>query len=311
MKRYFVRFILVSVILIVFGNAANAALPSFSHIYFFGDSLTDKGNYVATNPIPCFNVSAPVTNPSGGTYPGNVWADFMGLGNAVPGSVSNPTGNDWAVAGAQTKDVLSQAQNFVNVHGGAVDPTALYVIWAGADDILDKLFFANPPADPKLVIVQGMSDIVAIMTTLVQAGAKNFLVLNLPDISLAPLLPQVTVMQRGELKQVVEAWNATLTSKQPVAGSAPLQFMQQVFHVNIYFADIFSLFNQVVANPSAFGSPTPFSNTLFGKPNNDIFWCGVPGPPDPDTYIFFNYIHPTGNGHHTIATYVLGNAVPF
>jgi phospholipase/lecithinase/hemolysin len=79
-------------------QVATALLPSYSHIYYFGDSFTDMGNYVEANPTPCVNVSAPVTNTLSGSNAGSTWANNNSAGFSA--SASKLGGNDWAVAGA-------------------------------------------------------------------------------------------------------------------------------------------------------------------------------------------------------------------
>ena len=60
-------------------------------------------------------------------------------------------------------------------------------------------------------------------------------------------------------------------------------------HVAIFHVDTFSLFNQIVA------APGKFSLANFTTPSQGDFAV------DPDTYLFWDDIHPTTRGHNILA----------
>ena len=65
----------------------------------------------------------------------------------------------------------------------SADPNALYIIWAGADDYLPTPSSFKPFGQPNIP-VKNLSDAV---TSLAAVGAKNIMVVNLPDLGEIPL----------------------------------------------------------------------------------------------------------------------------
>jgi phospholipase/lecithinase/hemolysin len=349
---------------------AGISLPYFSQYYFFGDSLTDMGNFWHNDdhgqPDPAYdtthcylnpNPNAPVTNPSsqGGTNAGNVWANNPAYGFSA--SPSNSGGNDYAVAGNTTEKVFNaqnlndpttQINKYLSDHHGQANSQALYVIWAGSNDLIHLI---NPPSltltantDPLAVIQEGMNNILAGIDRLYKAGARNFLVLNLPDVSETPAVSNAaridtdtpafwkalvgdfyvlpicpgpnntcaTLVQEG-----CDSWDQVLfgTSARPTPGTAPLKFLKAIHpDITIYAFDLKQLLRDLVANPSHFGYPqtikfnTPDSYTADAYYlNNQTVSCGntaIGITYTPDDYIFYDYIHPTSYTHTQLAKYI-------
>ena len=90
------------------GQLAAAAAPSFSDVYFFGDSLSDTGNtnkLFADIPPPFGPIEVP--NMDDGPYAGGrfsngpVWTEYLATGLGLAGA-ANPLhqgGNNFAYAG--------------------------------------------------------------------------------------------------------------------------------------------------------------------------------------------------------------------
>jgi len=321
-------------------TACATGLPHFSEAYFFGDSLTDMGNFVVPapspqfTPIPCVDVTAPVTNKTGGTNPGEtwaqIWAKMQGAGlQAIPGSPSR-SGNDWAVAGAEsiinlpgkpttTNSVAAQVREFI-ANGRPVNATALYVIWAGANDILDKIFGEQIP--PAKVLSDGMMSMRAMIIDLYSHGARNILVIGMPDLSGTPLAANPTTNPA-----LLHLRIGLLHANQQNAQNASFEWNKQLkvtlerlkpalSGIKIYYFNPFMLMDEILADPPAFGFPA----TVNGQPNNYQTFCARavansvavgpnPAPdPDPDHYLFFNYIHPTSHLHTVLAHLIMSDA---
>ncbi len=125
--------------------AAQAANPTFSNIYVFGDSYNDVGNLFIG---------------SGGTVPGApyykgrfsngpLWIEHIGNTWGIPITPSLAGGNDYAFGGAEvTADVPvgggkfipsvpHQVAQYLLDHKGKADPNALYILEGGGNDIID------------------------------------------------------------------------------------------------------------------------------------------------------------------------------
>lgn len=176
-------FILLSCLLPLRAKAA-----SFDGIYVFGDSLSDDGNlYKATGG------STPENPPyyQGHFSNGPVWVEYLAKDLNLPfnpntnfayagaGSGDNSTSVLPVIPGLQTQ--VSSFTSYLQQAHQHADPNALYIVWAGANDYV----FGNvtDPTGP-------VSNISSVVTSLAQAGAKNFLVPNSPDLGAVPLVNQ-------------------------------------------------------------------------------------------------------------------------
>jgi len=244
---------LVTALMLALGISSTAAAGQlFDNFYFFGDSLTDMGNANG----------APVTSG------GSTWANYFANKFNNQASPSNSGGNDYAQAGALTAMTTAQFNNYIA--NNKVDPHALYSIWAGANDINALLEFESPSE----IINIGVGNINTIVQGLHNAGAKYIMVFNLPDLGETPLGQYQGAFVAGILSQVSQAYNSVLSSTLNADGFDVIQI------------DIYSLLNDLFANPQHFGLAS----------FTDLFYTPPGGNPAQDE-------HPTGYGHQMIADY--------
>ena len=274
-------FALGLVVISVFALPASAAIQSYSNLYVFGDSLSDTGNIYAyfTGQIP----KPPYYD--GRFSNGPIWVDTIAAALGLPLSPSFGGGNNYAWGGAVTGPgggvlppytLTDQATFFLEDTGGVADPDALYIIWGGGNDVLDE-DSADAPAY-----------LGSMIENLAAAGAKNFLVANLPNIGLVPLSladgtseykEQLTLAFNAELEQVLAELSTTLP-------------------VNIVTLDVFGLFNTILTDPGAYG----YTNWTEGCYEGPL---GIGGPgdvcADPNAWVFWDGIHPTAHSHELLA----------
>src|SRR5690606_24784059 len=99
----------------------------------------------------------------------------------------------YAIGGAMTNDanytdprapgMQQQVSEYLSSTGGAADSNALYVVWGGPND------FSNAIATNTLssaTAANAVSNLSGYVSTLVGAGARRFLVPNIPNLSLTP-----------------------------------------------------------------------------------------------------------------------------
>lgn len=337
-------------------SSATAALPptgAFSDVFFFGDSLTDVGNKVEPLPIPCLFVNAPVTNNPPGTLWANILSTFYGFPNLLPSKVNGPDGkpgHDYAVSGDATLPVVDDQVRDYLIRGAnkrRADPKALYVIWAGSNDLIFETKQAGGQFVPEVLVSRGMFHIKEALHLLAEAGAKNFLVIGVPDLSITPLfsspfdltfqlnplnygkspVPNPLLASAPQIKLLSAGWNAALfepSNNNP--GIAPLAY---ILHnhphqgIKIFTWNPFPLLDRAAQNPTQFGFPSPVPAcqqlTAFGScaqftplKNNQAMWCIPAGSPEsPNNYLFFNLIHPTTKTHALIAQQVIANTSLF
>lgn len=291
-------------IVFFFCSQALAALPfSFSNIYFFGDSLTDIGNKQVKEENYFFQ-SAPVTNQENGKS-GELWSNILAESYNLPLAPSSEQGNDWAVAGEQTQDVIEQIKNYLaTINEQSANQKNLYVIWAGSNDLVQHIFFSfslfkwtQSTADQ--VIAAGTNNIASAITLLYQAGARNFLILGVPDISITPQTVNKRLLltwykHRDNVHNDCTAWNKKLADENGILSTLAKDFPD----INIYYWDPNDVMYAAVQNPELFH----FKDTLNGYANNEEMWYQHQDQ-DPYDYIFFNFIHPTTHAHSLLATY--------
>ncbi len=255
---------------------------SIEGINIFGDSLVDNGNaFRATGgQVP---PSPPYFN--GRFSNGPVWVEGFTTELKLPAG----TTNNFAVGGATSgtgntinvalPGLTTQLDAFL-LSSPTVNPNQLFVIWAGAND-----YIGGGITNPATVV----GNLSTASQRLVNAGAQQILVPNLPDLGKIPAGLADPVQSAG-LSQLSAAHNSGLrTSLQALSQQNP--------NLSIVPTDMAALFNAVITNPARFGFTNvtqPCLNTTTGAV------CA-----SPDTFLFWDPLHPTAAGHRLISAYAL------
>jgi outer membrane lipase/esterase len=259
---------------------------TFSDVYAFGDSLSDNGNLFDLVGEP----GAPYWE--GRFSNGPVWveqlAEELGL---------DPEGiKDFAVGGSTTMNVLrTQVEPLISMTGGNLPPDALYVYWAGANDLLDLI--AGGQGDPQTVIQMAMFQTASAIIALVQSGAGTVVVANLPNLSLTP---RVVALDDPVASAGVEA----LASAYNQALAMVIQQLEFGFGLDIVEIDMFTLTSDIVANRKKYE---------FKKVDRPLIRLNGKLSKHPNRYLFFDDIHPTWSGHRVLmraALQALGLPIP-
>lgn len=288
---------------LVFGAAVQAE-PEYTDIVVFGDSLSDPGNAFALTgqtSKPPYNLVPDAPYDLGGHHfsNGKTWAEQFAheMDLRAGPALQNPQAfSNYAVGGARARatgsvDLTAQVNLYLGKQAGRADPRALYVIFIGGNDLRDALqaLAGDPGGATSASILSGtVTAIIDNSVTLAAAGAENILVFNGPDLSLVPAVRlQGPVAQGGALFLSVR-YNQGLST-----GLDSLGFLFP--DLNLLRFDLFALFNQVVAQPQAFGL------------GNVTETCITPGVvigavcKHPKHYLFWDGIHPTSKGHRVIS----------
>src|SRR5271165_1129750 len=197
----------------------SSALPTYSAIYAFGDSLSDAGNLSITTtaagaPEP---VSPPYYQERYGAITGTVFSNgptwvqnlsiALGLGTLAP---SLTGGTDFAYGGAETGptpqnandpkiQAISLPAQIVQFQTQAPHPSAdaLYTLSIGGNDLLDILGTSGLSTQQQTSdLNDSVANAINFVKQLVADGAKNLLVLDVPDLGKTPYVMQgLDVMQ--------------------------------------------------------------------------------------------------------------------
>ena len=275
---------------------------AYDSVTFFGDSLTDGGYF------------SPLTQGAFGleesgqftTNPDNTWATSFAeqLGTTAVANTydGSQTGNNYAIGGARAGvDVTafgipvasanSQVNNYID--NNQVDPNGLYVVWAGANDLLAV---AENPANAQATILGAVASQAETINILKDNGANYILVPNIPDIGLTPRAIDQGPMAQAQSTGATSLYNQFMLSGVAATGA------------NIIPLDMFSLTQEIIASPAQYGF-TNVTDEACGD-NNSSLTCGRNTLVETDaneTYFFADSIHPTGATHQLIADYA--NAV--
>ena len=163
-----------------------------------------------------------------------------------------------------------------------VDSQALYIIVGGANDYLS----ANVAEIESSQIENAIANLRLSLIRLVNAGAKNIIIGNLPNLGLLP-------STRGDAEVLQKLTSITKTHNQILANT--VEDIRQYFgrDINIKIFDLYSLFESVNHNPQKFG----FSNITQG--------CLIVQCDNPDQFLFWDEIHPTAKGHQIMSDFAL------
>lgn len=282
--------------ILVFTLLATPALsaPMFSDMYIFGDSLSDTGNTRDAVPLGSLGpVAAGAGYGSNGRFSnGDLWHEFMAADLGLSTSRSSAGGNNFAYGGARIDNatgvsagVLRQWGNYQNRFGGAVmDPAALYVVWAGGNDMRDLV----GSSAPLMMISSIMGNFQNMLTEMILGGATTLLVPNLPDLGSIPEFRSGT--NSGSGNEVSTLWNQAL--------QLMLINLASQYQVDIFMLDVFNIFNSILAEPASegFANTTDECRSLTGN----VFTRREVSCANAHTYVFWDEIHPTSRAHQVL-----------
>jgi outer membrane lipase/esterase len=304
--------------LLAAGAAPGASAAQFSNVYVFGDSLSDAGYYRAFLAASGLPASLVAIMGRFTTNPGPIWAElvaqYYGL-SATPSNVGD--GNDFAQGGARVTGIPGfstppgQAQRPVSVQideflargNGSADPNALYTVWAGANDVFFQLGAlqqgAITQAQLQTNVLGAATAEIQQIARLSQAGARYIAVFTLPNIGGTPAFAGNPLA--GAVTQLSAGYNTTLFTGLQGAG------------IKVIPVDTFSLFNQIIANASAYG----FTNTtgiacgafppVTTAATANALFCytgNLVAPGADQSYLFADSVHPTSAAHAITAQFV-------
>jgi outer membrane lipase/esterase len=297
---------LLSALLFTF-SAVLAHAQDYTSIVVFGDSLSDTGNvayltqhkYGVRIPGPFADYTdgrftdGDDTIPAAREYFG-VWIEqFAATLPAKPIILDSlDGGTNYAYGFAFTGNgtsvlTLGSASLSVNVNNigqqitdylatsPVINDRTLFVVWGGANDLLNAT-----SADD--VFRAGVNQVTNIQR-LIDAGATQFIIPNLPPLGLVPRF-------NGSPATSIPATAETVFYNQILkAGLDILHDFNFGKHLRFVQLDVFALFNEIIASPSSYSLADVTASSQ-----------GIPSI-DPDTYLFWDDLHPTTRGHNILA----------
>jgi len=285
------------------------ATPSFatggySALYAFGDSLSDAGNiYTETLHLV----------PSKPYYQGHfsngiTWVENLALDLGLPAlKPSLKGGTDFAYGDAETGqdplhkatgiDLPSQLAKF-EAKVKAPSPNALYTLSIGSNDVLDAVAAdATNPSGAQSDLMKAVANETSFVASLAAGGAKNFLIMDVPDLGLTP----EETAQGSTVAQTATQFAATYDT----ALSASLADLAAQDGLNLHILDAFTLIDQAVADPAAYGFTNVMQPVWSGNYSNPKSGTLAVTGAAQNSYLFFDQLHPTEGGHLALASAAL------
>ncbi|KAJ3355252.1 hypothetical protein HDU83_003829, partial [Entophlyctis luteolus] len=270
-------------------SAAAARALLVTDVVTFGDSASDNGNYFAATGLP----TAPYWH--GRFSNGPVWVEYLAQ------YLSNSTLHDyaWAYSTANVSDAISsysgipdlfaQLKTFKNETSVNYE-TTVFTVFSGANDID---YEADSGALPDSAAIARY--VIEFVGELLDTGAKQVLVGNLPPLDLLP----VTLSSYGAallqvFRQLTIAYNAVIE-----AGVADLSAKYP--NAKVVLLDINYLINYTVsAEGAAFFGYTNTVDACFNSTSKVV--CA-----NPDEYVFWDYEHPTTKDYDILAQFAVNS----
>ncbi|EDT37626.1 SGNH/GDSL hydrolase family protein [Burkholderia ambifaria] len=258
----------------------------------FGDSLSDTQNM--------FNASQwKLPNNSswhmGRFSNGPVWAEY--LANFLDLPMYN-----WAIGGSATDrylvvpGLLQQVESWQeymnrapNYHPG----NTLFTVLAGGNDLVN---YRRPPLQAAKAVHDSLDK-------LVQSGAKHIVLVNLPDVSRAPIFS--TRSDAARVAEEVKTFNHILTE-----AVAELRGRYGAT-LNIEIFDAYTLFNDLMMRPESYGFDDVTRSCLDIRNPSALSYIRSQTPRvdcrDPGRFVFWDTLHPSTRAHAWLAWKLAGH----
>ena len=278
----------------------------YSRLIIFGDSLSDPGNAFALTgeqSVPPYDTldvflvpSAPYARGGHHLSNGATWIEQLGKTLKVNKSV----GPAWRVPGVFFNYAVDRARardDGINVNltdqvaafndlpnNESLLNDALIVILIGGNDVRDAAVTSNPP-----ILNQAIMAISDNIIALYGEGAREFLIGNAPDVGLIP-----SILLADEFFPGLAAGATALSIGFNSALNNLLDTLDDLPGITIKRLNLFEFITDVVSDPASFGLIN--ADTACVMPGIPPFACKKP-----DTFFFWDGIHPTKAGHKLFA----------
>ena len=274
------------------GTRVSLAGP-YSQLIVFGDSLSDVGNIAqatfGTTPGPYYWNNRFSNGP--------IYVESLATGLGLPAITRNTAGgNDFAYGGAQTsgtgglngifiEDVDEQVSQYISTR--TADPNALYLIFAGANDLINGQTNVSVP----------VNNLSHDLSQLVAAGARKFFVFNLPLLGYTPRFngSSATFTQYNNLSSQFNTSLATMLNSLQTGNAA----------LAIHQLDVATLFSEAIADPAEFGLTNVTSPAAPGLESGTSSYNKSKIAANANQYLFWDDLHPTTTVQAELAQYAL------
>lgn len=267
----------------------------FTSIHAFGDSLS------ATTDTP-----SPSDDYYGGRYcNGRIWIEVL----AGWQGIAYVPAQNISTFGYDIEDVELDLTTYTAPVDAA---TALYILWVSGADFANFMF-AVGSAQPyeasniaawNTFITNTLDSHEAAIIALYDEGVRKLVLPNQPDLSVAPIFG-LSASELSFIKARVQQFNAGLEARLAALLSTRSD-------LEVWTPDVFNLFEDMLANPSAYSLQTP---ATFAPPILDYALLGASVPPDFEDgfgtdYVFWDDLNPTAAVQFILADLIQSEVCP-
>ncbi len=267
--------VIASGLLLAGQGLAFADSTPFSRIIVFGDSVSDTGNL--------YEMSGKTQPPSppyadGRFCNGPIWVEYLADDLGMTGLLEDYAFGG-AIAGHDESGIPGVQDQIALYFGGSpvADPEALYVVWAGHNEVFRYLLTGD--AGPLSAFVENT---VYNIQTLWDAGARHILVGNISDLGKIPMLLGTPVSEF--VSGLAVAYNQSLADALNSLAAEGVQTIRM---------DLFTFNDYLATHQDQFG----FSNVT--DPGIALY------PAEPTGYLFWDTAHMTTEGQHATERFAL------
>lgn len=284
--------------------------PGFRKIFIFGDSLSDNGNLWRTSS----RLLPPGGFPDSPPYYAGRFSNYKVWSEILTDYLKAPEFN-YAFGGATiTKGMIfypiptitKQVDAYIN-STAAGDPNALYIIWAGANDITMNMKFAEDYAENTLSDLPNkmLSILNNNINKLLNHGAKKFLLLPIPYLVATPNSLKKAQDDKHYLAKIdylVQKYNQGFYNLVNYYVSYSQNYQLDLKFISF---DTYSFLKDTLNRASEYG----FTN-VTGRCNPNPYGHVEPMPRkpicyNPDQYLFWDGTHPSYAANNILAGFII------
>lgn len=280
---------------------------AFSRVVGFGDSLSDPGNHFTVTGLQETAPYMPIPDASyaiGGHHfsNGDAWLEQLAqrlqlAPNGMPAFGHGAKFANYAIGGARARaagvapDLTTQVGRFVADNAGGSLTDDLVVVWIGANDVRDALgvLAANPSdwATAGAILNAAVEATAANVALLHRAGARRFLIPNVPDLAITPAVRSLGEPAMTAATMLSAGYNAGLDQALGALAALP--------GISFTRLDVRTLLSGIAADPESAGFAEAAVPCLrFGVIENAV--CDRP-----EAHLFWDATHPTRAAHAILA----------
>jgi phospholipase/lecithinase/hemolysin len=228
------------IFLICMALSATIFAQPIQELVFFGDSITDNGNlYSKLKFIP---KSPPYYQ--GRFSNGPVWAEHLSnyfYQRYGVRSVNYAVGGATAIKRSVWDGFLPyylklEINSYLDSNDKTDKANVLYFLWIGAND-----YMSEKKQTVEALVQDVVDETLAQMKVLIDHGAKNFVFMDLPDITAAPYAKNLKPAEKERLK------NISLLHHQKLAAAVD-SLKKNYPESRFIYVDAYAIFNDIMAN---------------------------------------------------------------